>query len=365
MPSPDGKAILLSMNMGSFLSRLSEMAAAYSGFSASRMNNRRKLVLRAERLTTDGGQPFEILSASIYEQTPSGSIPGHGEATPDLRLGETAASLYHDAETIRTHIESGMPHEELRLQMPRCAARSAIDAALWDIAAKKTHMRAWQLAGFQKPPHPVLSATTLLATSPETMAIAARAASAHPLLRLVMPSGENVLPLVRAARNNAPQARLIIDAMGGWSAEQVGMNSLPLAGLGVEFIQQPLPAGEDGWLSDFYWGVPLCAGDSCTDTASLTRIKGRYQAIDISLEKAGGLTEALALKAQAESEGYAIIVSARPSTSRGLAPALLLAQGARAVDFSQKPKLGPAADRMPPIHQAGRLFHPPESALWG
>lgn len=353
-----------SMTLQQILARLMESAAAYSGFSTSRMTNRRRLNIQAERLPVLDGSHLDILSVNLLEQTPMGPVPGHGECTPDAAFGETIETVFHDVEALRGRIEAGMPHNELRMEMDKGAARSALDCALWDLEAKKTQTRVWALLGNQKPPHQIISATSLNCTTPEETAQAARAASASPLLRLVIPSGESVLSIVRAARNNAPQSRLIIDACGRWSAEQIGMNSLPLAGLGVEFIQQPLPPGEDGWLSDFYWGVPLCAGNSCTDTASLARIKGRYHAVNISLEKAGGLTEALALKAAAEAEGFAVIISARPATSRGLAPALLLAQGARAVDFSAIPKLGPA-DRHPPIHQNGHIFHPPESALWG
>jgi len=352
------------MDLQKLLARLSEATRTYGGFSSSRMANRRQLKARAERIPTTDGSHVDIVTVEIIEQTPSGPLRGRAETTPSDRFGESIESVFLQIEGMSAKIEDGLPRDDLRMEMPKGAARNAIDCAFWDLEAKRSGSPVWQLLGLSKPPAPVMSAFAIQTTTPEETGKAARAASGHALLRLVIPSGDNILPVVQAVRNNAPHARLIIDASEKWSSEQIGMNSLPLAGLGVEFILQPLPAGEDGWLSDFYWGVPLCADASCTDATSLARIKGRYHAVNICLEKAGGLTEALELKAAAESQGYAILVSARPGTSLGLAPALLLAQGARAVDFSACPQLG-AADRNPPLHRRGSLFHPAEPALWG
>ena len=254
-----------------------------------------------------------------------------------------------------------MDRHGLQSALKAGAARNAVDCALWDLEAKRSGKRAWQLAGLAAPP-PVVTAYTLSLDTPEEMATNARANAARPLFKMKL-SGEGDLERVAAVREAAPEARLIVDANEGWSLGMVEPFSAALARLGVEMIEQPLPATEDGMLGDVSHSVPLCADESAHVRHGLSDLIGKYEMINIKLDKTGGLTEALALKQAAEEAGLEIMIGCMLATSLAMAPGLLIAQGAKVVDLDGPLLL--AEDRAEGLIYEGSLIHPPEPALWG
>lgn len=219
------------------------------------------------------------------------------------------------------------------------------------------------MAGLAKAPEAVATAFTLSLGTPEAMGEAARAAAAMPLLKLKLGAGAEDIARVAAVRAAAPGARLIVDANEGWTMAQLEALAPRLAALGVELIEQPLPAGQDAALGDFVSPVPLGADESCHGVDSLAELKGRYQVVNLKLDKTGGLTEGLRLKAEAERSGFGIMVGCMVATSLSMAPAFLVAQGARFVDLD-----GPLlleADREPRVAYDGAWMQVPPSAVWG
>jgi L-alanine-DL-glutamate epimerase-like enolase superfamily enzyme len=249
----------------------------------------------------------------------------------------------------------------LQQAMPPGAARNALDAAFWDIEAKRAYCSVAELAGMG-PLKPVVTAYTLSLDTPERMGAAALAQRGRPLLKLKL-TGDGDLERVRAVRENAPQSRLIVDANEGWTVRHFAEFMPVLAELGVELIEQPLPAGDDDALSELPHPVPVCADESCHVAADLDRLAGKYDAINIKLDKAGGLTEALELAKAARERGFEIMVGCMIGTSLAMAPAMLLAQQASVVDLDAPLLL--AADRNQGLRYEGSLVHPPEPALWG
>ncbi|MBO9380638.1 dipeptide epimerase [Sphingomonas histidinilytica] len=287
---------------------------------------------------------------------------GRGEATAIYYHGESAESVLAQAETMADAIAGGIGREDLLRAMPRGAARNAIDAALWDIDAKRTSRPAWSLAGLAEP-MPVQSAFTISLGEPERMEADARAAaSVYPLLKLKL-AGEGDIDRVAAVRRGAPEARLIVDANEGWTGRDVVAEAAALLPYGVELIEQPVRVGEDHLLDGLRSPIPLCADESCQDRADLARCVGRYQAINIKLDKAGGLTEALALAVEARSLGLELMVGCMLSTSLGIAPAILAAQQARWVDIDGPLLL--AADRDDPVRFDRGVAYPARPSLWG
>ena len=259
-------------------------------------------------------------------------------------------------------IGDGAGRDDLLRLMPRGAARNALDAALWDLQAKEQGRSVWQLAGLA-PPGPLTTAFTISLGDPARMEADARAAAGrYPLLKLKL-AGEGDLDRVAAVRRGAPRARLIVDANEAWTGRDVAAEAAALAPLGVELIEQPVAAGRDGLLDGVVSPIPLCADESCQDRADLDRCAGRYAAINIKLDKAGGLTEALALAAEARARGLEIMAGCMLATSLGIAPAFLAAQGARWVDLDGPLLL--AKDRDPGIAFDGATMAPPPAALWG
>jgi L-alanine-DL-glutamate epimerase-like enolase superfamily enzyme len=245
--------------------------------------------------------------------------------------------------------------------MPAGAARNALDCALWDLEAKRSAMPAAKLAGIARP-HPLTTAYTISLDSAEAMAAkAAAAAGTMPLLKLKL-GGNGDDARLRQIRAACPAARLIADANEAWTPELYPALMAAAAETGVELIEQPLPAGADAALVGPR-PVPVCADESLHDRAGLAALAGRYDAVNIKLDKAGGLTEALALAAQARAHGFRIMVGCMVSTSLAMAPAVLLAQGADWVDLDGPLLL--ARDREPALRYDGALLHPTDPRLWG
>jgi L-alanine-DL-glutamate epimerase-like enolase superfamily enzyme len=313
----------------------------------------------AGRFTISRGSKTEarVVAVTIRE----GEHAGRGECVPYARYGESIEGVLGEIEALRAPLEAGMGRAALQSAMKAGAARNAVDCALWDLEAKRADKRVWALAGLPAP-MPLVTAYTLSVGSPEEMGRAARAAADRPLLKLKL-TGPGDLDRVRAVRAGAPEARLIVDANEAWTPAIFAELSPALKELAVELIEQPLPAGADAALADLPHPVPVCADESCHDRASLTALAGKYEAVNIKLDKAGGLTEALALAQAAEAAGFAIMVGCMVATSLAMAPAILVGQRARWVDLDGPLLL--AKDRMPGLVYRGSEVEPPEPGLWG
>lgn len=286
---------------------------------------------------------------------------GRGEAVPYARYGETMEGVIADIEKLRPQLAQGLDRLGLQTVLPSGAARNAVDCAFWDLESKQAGHRHWELIGASEP-GPVITAYTLSLDTVENMAKAARENADRPLLKLKL-AGADDMARVAAVREQAPESRIIVDANEGWSAADYASLAPQLAVLGVEMIEQPLPAGEDQALAGMQRPVPVCADESCHDTATLAALKGRYDMVNVKLDKTGGLTEALKLKAAAEAEGFGIMIGCMLASSLAMAPAVLLAQGAPVVDLD-----GPlwlAEDRDPAIKIVDSRIYPPEATLWG
>ena len=261
-----------------------------------------------------------------------GEWRGRGESTAIYYHGETAESVRDQILSMAGPIAEGATRADLLSLMPRGAARNALDAALWDLDVKRCGIPVWRLAGLEEP-RPVITAFTISLGEPGKMEADARAvAGKHPLLKLKL-AGEGDIERVAAVRRGAPGARLIVDANEAWTGRDVAAEAAALVPLGVELIEQPVKAGEDQLLDGVESPIPLCADESCQDRSDLARCFGRYQAVNVKLDKAGGLTEALMLCREARAGGLKLMVGCMLSTSLGVAPAFLAAQGAEWVDL--------------------------------
>lgn len=297
----------------------------------------------------------------VVVELEEGALVGRGECVPYARYGETVDGVMATISALEGDLGKGLDRKRLQEALPPGAARNALDCALWDLDAKRTGRPAWQLAGLGEP-GPVTTAYTISLGPPEEMATAAARNADRPLLKLKL-GGRGDLARVRAVRGHAPGARLIVDANEAWSAEQLTELSPAFADLGVELIEQPLPAGKDEALATLDRPVPVCADESCHDRQGLARLGGLYDAVNVKLDKAGGLTEALALVAAARTAGFGIMVGCMLATSLAMAPALLVAQLADFVDLD-----GPLLlerDRERPVRYTGNTAYPPDPALWG
>lgn len=286
---------------------------------------------------------------------------GRGECVPYGRYGETVDSVLAEIETARTAIEGGCTREQLQTLMAPGAARNAVDCALWDLQAKRTGVRAWERVGLKEIASQV-TAYTLSLDAPQAMAAAAHANAERPLLKLKI-GGAHDLERVAAVRAAAPHAALIVDANEALSFDDLRRLAPELSGLGVKLIEQPLKAGEDADLEGYDSPVPLCADESLHTRAELAACARRYSALNIKLDKTGGLTEAVALKAEAAALGLRIMAGCMVGTSLSMAPAMLIAQGAAYVDLD-----GPLLlerDREPGLVYEGSTVKPPAPALWG
>jgi L-alanine-DL-glutamate epimerase-like enolase superfamily enzyme len=287
---------------------------------------------------------------------------GRGEAVPYARYGETPEGVLAAIEALRPALRNGLDRAALQAALPAGAARNALDCALWDLEAKRTGRRAYELAALPLP-KPLVTAYTISLADPESMAQAAKQASARPLLKVKLGAVGDDVARIAAVRRAAPKAELIVDANEGWSADDLERNLAACAEAGVTLVEQPLRQGHDAVLAQIVRTIAVCADESVHDRASLDALAGKYDAINVKLDKTGGLTEAIALIEEAERRGFAVMIGCMVATSLAMAPAILLAQRARVVDLDGPLLL--AKDRPHGLRFDGSIAYPPEPALWG
>jgi L-alanine-DL-glutamate epimerase-like enolase superfamily enzyme len=296
----------------------------------------------------------------VVAELNDGQHRGRGECVPYARYDETVASVTDALKAMAGKLAKGLDRTALQSAMPAGAARNALDCAFWDLEAKRSGRPVHELAGLGLP-KPLVTAYTISIGTPQTMAEAAGAAAARPLLKIKLGApgdGERIA----AVRQAAPKSELIVDANEGWNAGNLAANLAACAAAGVTLIEQPLPAGDDAALAAGR-PVPICADESVHDRASLPRLAGRYDAVNIKLDKTGGLTEALAMAEEAARLGFGIMTGCMVATSLAMAPAMLVAQRARVVDLDGPLLL--ASDRPDGLRYDGSLVHPATPALWG
>jgi L-Ala-D/L-Glu epimerase len=286
---------------------------------------------------------------------------GCSECVPYARYGETVEGVMAALEAARPAIEAGLARADVHRHVEPRAARNALDCALWDLEAKQRAVPVWRLANLAEP-KPLVTAFTLSLDTPGAMAEAAQRAAHRPLLKLKLGQDGDVERL-KTIRRAAPAARLIVDANEGWNAQNLARNLAACAAVRVELVEQPLPASDDEALRHIAHAVPICADESAHDREGLDRLRGKYGAINIKLDKTGGLTEALALAGAARQRGLAVMVGCMLATSLSMAPAFLVAQRAQFVDLDGPLLL--ARDRVPGIRYEDSLMHPPPVNLWG
>jgi L-Ala-D/L-Glu epimerase len=308
-------------------------------------------------------RPFTISRGSRTEarvltvSVEAGGVLGRGECVPYARYGETPESVAAQVAALPRDLDRAA----LQALLPPGAARNAVDCALWDLEAKAGGRRVWQLAGLPEP-GPVVTAFTLSLDTPEAMRAQAAENAARPLLKVKL-GGAGDLARIEAVRAGAPRARIVVDANEGWTPDTYAGLASALVRLGVAMVEQPLPAGEDAALATMARPLPVCADESCHDRASLPALAGKYDMVNIKLDKTGGLTEALALRDAARVAGYGVMVGCMVGTSLAMAPAVLLAQGAGVADLDGPLLL--AADRPHPLVYDERGVHPATPELWG
>jgi L-alanine-DL-glutamate epimerase-like enolase superfamily enzyme len=284
-------------------------------------------------------------------------VRGRGECVPYARYGETVESVIEQIESI----DPGGSRDALQRALPPGAARNALDCALWDIEAKRAGRPVWALAGLPSP-GPELTAYTLSLEAPEAMRAQAALHAHRPLLKIKL-GGEGDLARLEAVRAGAPAARIVVDANEGWTPDGYAELAPVLLRLGVEMVEQPLPAGGDDALAGMARPLPVCADESCHDRASHAALAGKYDRVNVQLDKTGGLTEALAQRDPARAAGFGIMVGCMIGTSLAMAPAVLVAQGAAVTDLDGPLLL--VRDRDPPLVYDDKGVHPAAPELWG
>jgi len=287
-------------------------------------------------------------------------IRAQGEAEAAEYEAVQAARTLRDCEAFLVRLHGAYSREQLQRELPPGPVRNAIDCALWDLEAKRAGRRAWELADIEA--GCVRTLYTIALDTPGVMAERARAHADWPWLKVKL-GGEGDAERITAVRAAAPRARLLVDANGGWTFAQLESFAPVLARIGVAVIEQPLPPGVDAALESWSGPVPLCADESCLDRSSLATLPGGYRFVNVKLDKAGGLTESLALAAAARARGLGVMAGCNLGTSLAMAPALLVARLSDIVDLDGPLLL--AADRDPRLDYEHGLIHWPEPALWG
>jgi L-alanine-DL-glutamate epimerase-like enolase superfamily enzyme len=298
----------------------------------------------------------------VVAELSDGTHRGRGEAVPYARYGETPDGVVAAIEALRPVVKRGLDRAALAHALPAGAARNALDCACWDLSAKQDGRRVQELAGLSDP-GPLTTAYTISLASIAEMAAAAERAAWRPLLKVKLGGGPDDTKRIAAIRRAAPRAELVVDVNEGWEADKLASYLAACADAGVTLIEQPLPEGRDNALANSARPIPVCADESVHDRASLDALADKYDAVNIKLDKAGGLTEALALAAEAEQRGLAIMVGCMVATSLAMAPAMLVAQRANFVDLDGPLLL--AKDRADGLRYDGSLVYPPEPPLWG
>jgi L-alanine-DL-glutamate epimerase-like enolase superfamily enzyme len=303
----------------------------------------------------------KIEAVTVTAEISDGARTGRGECVPYARYNETPESVLTDIEAMHNLIKTGLSRADLRHFMPPGAARNAIDCALWDLEAKQAGKHVFELAGLPEP-QPLITAFTISLDTPEKMAEAAAKAADWPLLKIKLGQPEDAARL-KAIRAAAPNAELIVDANEGWTPDNLAENFAACIEAGVTLIEQPLPAGQDEALARIKRPIPVCADESLHNNAPLSDLARKYDALNIKLDKAGGLTEALKLVEEATHLNFSTMAGCMVGTSLAIAPALLFAQKARVVDLD-----GPlwlAKDREHGLRYDNHRVYPASKELWG
>jgi L-Ala-D/L-Glu epimerase / N-acetyl-D-glutamate racemase len=287
---------------------------------------------------------------------------GVGECLPYGRYNETSESVLSQIEEMRPLIESGAEHAEILAQMHPGAARNAVDCAYWDLESKRTGIRVHAKLGIPKP-RPLAIAMTVSLDDPEEMAETARQHAWRPLLKVKLCGDADDARRIRAVSQAAPESGIILDANEGWRAENIDELLGEAASAGVLLVEQPLPAGEDGLLAEIPHPVPLCADESAHTSADLEGLAGKYECVNIKLDKTGGLTHALSMRYRAHQLGFSVMVGCMVASSLSMAPAVLLAQDAEYADLDGALLL--ARDRENGLVYSGSEVSPPVPELWG
>jgi L-alanine-DL-glutamate epimerase-like enolase superfamily enzyme len=309
---------------------------------------------RVFRISRGSRMEAKVLTVRVEKD----GITGWGECVPYARYDETLESVTSQV----TGLFGDITSKSLLDVLPAGAARNAVDCALWDLKAKTAGKRVWDLLGLPSP-KPEITAYTLSLGAPEVMEKQAIENAFRPLLKTKLGGGEEDVARIEAVRRGAPDARIIVDANEGWTPELYQTLAPVLVRLGVQMVEQPLPAGEDEALLELKRVLPVCADESCHDAASLRHLKGKYDMVNIKLDKTGGLTEALRLRNAALAEGYDVMVGCMVGSSLAMAPATILAQGAAVTDLDGPLLL--AEDRQEPLFYDTSGVHGPAAGLWG
>ena len=323
------------------------------------------LALAAERWPIAGS--FGISRGSkteavvVVAELSDGKARGRGECVPYARYGESIESVMTQIDAVRPQLEAGLDRSALQTAMPPGAARNALDCALWDLEAKRRGRPVHEVAGLPAP-HALTTAYTISLAAPAVMAKAAEAAASRELLKVKL-GAEGDVARIAAVRVAAPNAVLIVDANEGWNESNLAANFAACADAGVVLVEQPLPERNDQALARMQRPIPVCADESVHDRSSLAALVGKYDAVNIKLDKAGGLTEALAVAAEAQRQNFTIMVGCMVATSLAMAPAILLAQQARFVDLDGPLLL--SKDRADGLRYVDSLVYPPSPSLWG
>ena len=305
------------------------------------------------RISRGARTQAEVVTVTIEKD----GVTGRGECVPYARYNETLESVIKQVESLPADIDK----ETLQDTLPPGAARNAVDCALWDFECKKRDQRIWKIAGIQVPEQKI-TAYTLSLDEPKNMFKQAEKNSNRPLLKIKLGT-PNDMPRLEAVRKGAPNSEIIVDANEGWDAELYSQLAPELVRLGVKLVEQPLPADQDDDLIGLPRPLPICADESCHDRKSLEKLIGKYDFVNIKLDKTGGLTEALLLKNKALEAGFKIMVGCMVGSSLAMAPATLIAQNATFVDLDGPLLL--AHDRRHGLLYDQSWVHPPVKDLWG
>jgi L-alanine-DL-glutamate epimerase-like enolase superfamily enzyme len=313
----------------------------------------------AQAFTISRGSKTEAVV--VVAEVSDGVHTGRGECVPYPRYGETPEATLAQIVAMAGALRHGMDRQGLQDAMAAGAARNAIDCALWDFHARAAGKRAWELMDVPAL-RPLKTAYTISLGTPEVMAADAAKAAQRPLLKVKL-GGDGDEARIAAVRRAAPNSELVVDANESWSAHNLERNLAACAANGATLVEQPLPAGKDDLLGTIQRPLVVCADESVHDRASLGELRGKYDAVNIKLDKTGGLTEALAMSAAARALGLSTMVGCMVSTSLSMAPALVVAQQADVVDLDGPLLL--ARDRDGGLRYDGSIVHPPERQLWG
>jgi L-alanine-DL-glutamate epimerase-like enolase superfamily enzyme len=313
----------------------------------------------AGRFTISRGAKTEAVT--VVAEVRQGFVCGRGECVPYPRYGETPEETWNVLQALQIPVADGLDRQAIQTAMPPGAARNALDCAMLDLEAKLSGRRIWELLG-RPAPQPCVTAYTISLGTPESMAEAAAKVAHRPLLKIKL-GGAGDAARIAAVRKAVPQSQLIVDANEAWTEADLEANLAACAAAGVTLVEQPLPAGQDGILARIERPLAVCADESVHDRASLEGLRDRYDAVNIKLDKTGGLTEALAMADAAQALGFDIMVGCMVATSLSMAPAMLLTPQARFVDLDGPLLL--AQDRDGGLLYEDSLVYPPDAALWG